>query len=78
MTVVGIAAAASGRAADLTGNWDWPVLLLVPLAFVLALLTALALGRASEAGAARRREGGTSRALARGVPDPIPDRPFPD
>ena len=40
MTIVGIATAAPGRAGDLVGNWDWPVLLLVPLALVLALLTA--------------------------------------
>lgn len=68
MTIVGIAAAAPGRAGDLVGNWDWPVLLLVPLALVLALLTALALARASDPGA-RRRHGGTSRALARDASD---------
>ncbi len=69
MTIVGVAAAASGGAGDLVGGWDWPVLLLVPLALGLALLTALALGRTSQTGAGRRRQGGTSRALARGVPD---------
>jgi hypothetical protein len=69
VTIVGIAAAASGAAGDLTGNWDWPVLLLVPLALGLALLTALALGRTSQAGVGRRRQGGTSRALARAATD---------
>ena len=68
MTIVGIAAAAPGRAGSLVGNWDWPVLLLVPLALALALLTALALAQASDSGA-RRRQGGTSRALARGTSD---------
>ncbi len=69
-----IAAAASDRAGDLTGNWDWPVLLLVPLALLLALLTALALGRTADARNARDREGGTSRALARQAPDrPVSD-----
>ncbi len=69
MTIGGIAAAAAGGAGDLVGGWDWPVLLLVPLMLALALLTALALDRTSQAGAGRRRQGGTSRALARGVPD---------
>ena len=45
------------------------MLLLVPLALGLALLTALALGRTSQAGAGRRRQGGTSRALARAATD---------
>ena len=66
---MGIAAATSERAGDLTGNWDWPVLLLVPLALLLAALTALALAGSSDARGARRREGGTSRALARHVDD---------
>jgi hypothetical protein len=69
VTIVSIVAATSERAGDLTGNWDWPVLLLVPLALVLALLTALALGGASDARGARRRQGGTSRALARHADD---------
>jgi hypothetical protein len=66
-----VAAAATG-AGDLVGGWDWPVILLVPLALAVALLTAVALARASEPGSARRREGGTSRALARPAAD---DRP---
>ena len=69
MAVVRITAAGAG---DLVGGWDWPVLLLVPLALAVALLTAVALARASEPGSARRREGGTSRALARRAAD---DRP---
>ncbi len=64
-----IAAATSERAGDLTGNWEWPVLLLVPLALLLALFTALALAGSSDSRGARRREGGTSRALARNADD---------
>jgi hypothetical protein len=59
----------AAAAGDLVGGWDWPVVLLVPLALGLALLTALALAAASEPGAVRRREGGTSRALARAADD---------
>jgi hypothetical protein len=77
MTIVGVAAAAAAAApdaaTDLVGGWDWPVLLLVPLALGLALLTALALGRTSEAAAGRRRQGGTSRALARAAADRATD-----
>lgn len=69
MTIVGIAAAASSEAVELVGGWDRTVLLLVPLVLALALLTSLALGRASEAAGARGRQGGTSRALSRGVTD---------
>lgn len=69
MTIVGIAAAASGEAGELVGGWDLTVLLLVPLALLLALITSLALGRASASAGARGRQGGTSRALARGATD---------
>lgn len=69
MTITGIAVAMLARAGDLTGNWDWPVLLLVPLALLLALVTAYALGRSADTRGARRRQGGTSRALARQAPE---------
>ena len=69
MAVLRIAAAGAG---DLTGGWDWPVLLLMPLALGVALLTAIAQARASEPGSARRREGGTTRALAHRAADNRP------
>ena len=55
-------AAAEG---DLAGNWSWTVWLLIPLALVLAVITALCLGPGGEPDGATRSSGGVSRYLAR-------------
>jgi hypothetical protein len=52
-------------AADLVGNWDWTVWLLIPVTAVFAVLTALILGPLGEPTEADRREGGVTRFLAR-------------
>ena len=52
-------------AAELVGNWSWTVWLLIPLALVLGLLTAIVLGPLGEPTEAERREGGVTRFLAR-------------
>jgi hypothetical protein len=50
---------------NLVGNWSWSVWLLIPLAVVLAVLTALALGGSGEDEPAPPRGGGVSRYLDR-------------
>jgi hypothetical protein len=49
---------------DLTGNWPWTVWLLIPLALVLALITAFALGATAEPEETSRRRS-VSQALDR-------------
>jgi hypothetical protein len=56
--------AGSSPVGDLAGNWPWTVWLLIPLALVLGLITALALGAAAETGTPTRRRG-VSQALDR-------------
>ena len=58
--------------ADLTGGIDPVVWLLVPLALVLAVLTALALAAPADETAGSNRTGGVSRALARGATPSVP------
>jgi hypothetical protein len=53
----------SSKVGDLTGNLPLAVYLLIPLALVLALLTAIALGPAGDPGSTTRRGGGVTRAL---------------
>lgn len=52
-------------AADLVGNWSWTVWLLIPIALVLALVTAIALGPGAEPTRSQRGSGGVSRFLER-------------
>jgi lipopolysaccharide export LptBFGC system permease protein LptF len=61
------------KVGDLVGNLPGAVYLLIPLALVLALLTAVALGPGDESETTARRAGGISRALSRheaGSPPP--------
>lgn len=58
------AAADPSKVGDLTGNFSPVTYLLIPLALVLAVLTALALGPSGEPGASAHREGGLERALS--------------
>jgi hypothetical protein len=65
-TALSVAGAADpSKVGDLAGNLPWAVYLLIPLALVLAVLTALVLGASGEAATAHRRAGGVSRALRR-------------
>jgi hypothetical protein len=58
--------------ADLTGGIDPVVWLLVPLALLLAVVTALALSAPADDTAGSNRTGGVSRALARGKAPSVP------
>jgi hypothetical protein len=49
---------------DLTGNLDWIVWLLIPLATILGIVTAAVLGHGGDP-STTRRAGGVSRALSR-------------
>jgi hypothetical protein len=60
-----VAAPDPSKVGDLSGNLPFAVYLLIPIALVLALLTALVLGGMGEAATARRRTGGVSRTLRR-------------
>jgi hypothetical protein len=57
------------KVGDLTGNFDGVVWLLIPLALVLAALTAVLLGAKGDPSGTVRRAGGVSRALRRADPD---------
>jgi len=52
-------------ASDLAGNWSWTVWLLVPLALLVALVTAIALGPGSDPPPNASRTRGVGRHLAR-------------
>ena len=52
-------------ASDLVGNWSWTVWLLVPLAVLVALVTAVALGPGSDPPPTASRTRGVGRHLAR-------------
>jgi len=54
----------SSKVGDLTGNLPLAVYLLIPLALVLAVVTAIALGSAGDPESTTRRAGGVTRALA--------------
>ncbi|MGZ8734849.1 MAG: hypothetical protein ACXW1M_06645 [Acidimicrobiia bacterium] len=60
-----VAAADPSKVGDLSGNLPLAVYLLIPIAIVLAMVTALVLGASGEAATARRRAGGVSRTLRR-------------
>lgn len=66
LTIV-VAAPASAadpdKVGDLTGNFSPITYLLIPLALILAFLTAVALGPRGDPGASTHREGGLQRAL---------------
>ena len=69
-----VGAADPSKVGDLTGNLPWGVFLLIPLAIVLAVVTALALGSGAEPRVEQHRRGGVARALrsdadGRHVPD---------
>lgn len=49
---------------ELAGNWSWTVWLLVPLALLLALITARCLGPGGEPSPTDRASGGVGRYLA--------------
>jgi hypothetical protein len=53
------------KVGDLVGNLPFVVYLLIPLALVLALITALLLGSTGDPSGSVRRVGGVSRALGR-------------
>jgi hypothetical protein len=65
MTNAVIAAADPSKVGDLAGNLPWAVYLLVPLAVVLGVVTAVVLGASGEAATERTRAGGVSRSLRR-------------
>lgn len=65
-------AMASMLASELVGNWSWTVWLLGPLAVVLALVTAVAVGARGEPSRAGRGARGVSRYLAHTTDDPPP------
>jgi len=60
-----VTAATIAAAGDLVGNWSWTVWLLVPLAIVLAVVTALALGPLGDPPRTRTGGRGVSKSLAR-------------
>lgn len=68
VATTGAAAAQDGsdpsKVGDLTGNLPLAVYLLIPLALVLALLTAVVLGPRGDPAAEVRRTGGVSRVLS--------------
>jgi hypothetical protein len=69
LAMVAPAAAQDGdpsKVGDLTGNLPLAVYLLIPLALVLAVLTAVALGPRGDPATSVRRSGGVARALAEG------------
>jgi hypothetical protein len=55
----------SSKSGDVAGNLPFSIYLLIPLALVLAFVTAIALGERGEPEAEERRAGGISRALGR-------------
>jgi hypothetical protein len=57
------------KVGDLTGNFDVVVWLLIPLALLLAVLTAVLLGSRGDPSSTVRRAGGVSRALSRAGTD---------
>ncbi|MGH9026414.1 MAG: hypothetical protein ACRDWD_09925 [Acidimicrobiia bacterium] len=67
VSTIGVAAAQDegdpSKVGDLTGNLPLAVYLLIPLALVLALLTAVALGPRGDPAASLRRTGGVARVL---------------
>jgi hypothetical protein len=64
MAAPAAAAPDPSKVGDLTGNLSAVTYLLIPLALVLAFITALALGPSGEPGAASHRAGGLERALS--------------
>jgi hypothetical protein len=64
MAAPAMAAPDPSKVGDLTGNFSPATYLLIPLALVLALITAIALGPRGEPGAAAHRAGGLERALS--------------
>ena len=50
---------------DLVGNWSWTVWLLIPVAVLLAVVTARALGGGDDGEPTPQRGGGVSRYLER-------------
>jgi hypothetical protein len=63
--VPAFAQADPSKSGDLTGNFDWIVWLLIPLATILGIVTAAVLGHGGDPSTSARRAGGVSRALSR-------------